>query len=306
MTIDVWKQALRRIELKVSRHAYDSWFRDTELIADNGNVIVVGVPNTFISEWLHRHFAVIVAEALSELARIDTVIEYVPDVATSDSDHQEKTGVRPVIRNLAEVKAVPVKWRWRGRLADGKLTLIVGDPGLGKSFIALDVAARVSAARSWPDSESDEPQSNVLLLSAEDGVADTVRPRLDALGGDAARVHTLDAVRDKECERPIQLADITALELAIRATRSKVLIIDPLSAYLGRTDSHRDSEVRGLLAPLAALAERTEVAILAVMHLSKSVRNPAIYRTVGSIAFSAAPRIVLGVARDPAREIADY
>ena len=138
----------------------------------------------------------------------------------------------------------------------------------------------------------------MLLLSAEDGLADTIRPRLDTLGADATRIHHLAVLRAGEHERAIQLADTAALEQAIAETRARVLIIDPMSAYLGSTDSHRDAEVRGLVAPLAALAERTGVAILGIMHLSKGTQRPAIYRAIGSIGFAAAARIVLAVVAD--------
>ncbi len=100
----------------------------------------------------------------------------------------------------------------------------------------------------------------------------------------------------------MQLADTAAIELAIRERAARLVIIDPLAAYLGSTDSHCDAEVRGLLAPLAALAERTDAAVLGVMHLAKSSQRPAIYRAIGSIAFAAAARIVLAVAADPDRD----
>ena len=146
------------------------------------------------------------------------------------------------------------------------------------------------------------PPGDVILLSAEDGLADTIRPRLDALGADVARIHHLAVLRAGERERAVQLADTAALECAIRETGARLIIIDPIAAYLGSTDAHRDAEVRGLMAPLAALAERTDAAILGVMHLAKSTQRPAIYRAVGSIAFAAAARIVLAVAADPERD----
>ncbi len=186
-------------------------------------------------------------------------------------------------------------------MAAGKLALLVGDPGLGKSWISLDVAARLSTRRAWPDGGS-APAGAVLLLSAEDGLADTIRPRLDALGGDATQVHHLAVLRTGERDRAVQLTDVAALERAIRQSHARLMIIDPISAYLGSTDSHRDAEVRGLIAPLAALAERTSAAVLGIMHLAKDRQHPAIYRAVGSIAFAAAARLVLAVAADPDRE----
>jgi AAA domain len=210
--------------------------------------------------------------------------------------------MRPVLVRLQDVRPEPVMWLWPGRLAAGKLALLVGDPGLGKSWITLDVAARLSAGRAMPDNAPAGPPGDVILLSAEDGLADTIRPRLDALGADVARVHHLAVLQSGDAERAVQLTDIAALDCAIRETGARLIIIDPIAAYLGSTDAHRDAEVRGLMAPLAALAERTDAAILGVMHLAKSTQRPAIYRAVGSIAFAAAARTVLAVAADPERD----
>lgn len=206
---------------------------------------------------------------------------------------------RPVIVRLADVRQESVRWLWQDRLASGKITLLVGDPGLGKSWITLDIAARVSRGADWPDGFPGGAPQNVLLLSAEDGLADTIRPRLDLLRADASRIHALTALRNGECDRAVQLNDVAALEQAITQREARLVIIDPISAYLGHTDSHRDADVRALIAPLAAMADRTGAAILGVMHLGKSTQRPAIYRAVGSIAFAAAARIVLAVAPDP-------
>jgi AAA domain len=209
---------------------------------------------------------------------------------------------RPVLVRLQDVRPEPVTWLWPGRLAAGKIALLVGDPGLGKSWITLDLAARLSAGRAMPDDGPAVPPGDVILLSAEDGLADTIRPRLDALGADVARIHHLAVLRAGDAERAVQLNDIAALDFAIRETGARLIIIDPIAAYLGSTDAHRDAEVRGLMAPLAALAERTDAAILGVMHLAKNAQRPAIYRAVGSIAFAAAARTVLAVAADPERD----
>jgi hypothetical protein len=139
----------------------------------------------------------------------------------------------------------------------------------------------------------------VVLLTAEDGLADTVRPRFDAMGGDPNAVYVLKGIREGEKEKAFILErDIPALEDAIVTHKAILVVIDPLSAYLGRIDSHKDPEVRSLLSPLAALAERTNVAILGIMHLSKDDDRKALYRLLGSQAFVAAARSVLILARD--------
>jgi putative DNA primase/helicase len=212
----------------------------------------------------------------------------------------------PVVVRLADVKPEPVAWLWPGRIAVGKLTLIAGDPGLGKSFLTLDLAARVSTGAGWPDriGERIEP-GGVVLLSAEDGIADTIRPRLDAAGADVSRIVALEAVRvigegGRESARTFDLArDLPALEAAIREVeRCRLVVIDPVTAYLGDTDSHKNAEVRGLLAPLSDMAARHGVAVVAVTHLNKSGGGPAIYRAMGSLAFAAAARAAWAVSKD--------
>jgi hypothetical protein len=122
---------------------------------------------------------------------------------------------------------------------------------------------------------------------------------LDTLGADETKIDHLALVRAGDKDRAIQLDDVAAIEEAIHQTSARLVIIDPISAYLGSTDSHRDADVRALIAPLATLAEQNGVAIVGVMHLAKSTQRPAIHRAVGSIAFTAAARIVLAVAADP-------
>lgn len=253
-----------------------------------------------VSDWLAAGHT---RDELVTLVKATALYEPSTEIATAGkAEHEHRVETQPIIVCLADVQPEPVTWFWPGRLAAGKLALLVGDPGLGKSWITLDIAARVSAGRTWPDGGPAAAHASVLLLSAEDGLADTIRPRLDALGADVTRVHHLAVLRAGECERAVQLADTAALEQALTETGARVLIIDPMAAYLGNTDSHRDAEVRGLIAPLAVLAERTGVAILGVMHLSKGTQRPAIYRAIGSIGFAAAARIVLAVAVDPERD----
>lgn len=252
-----------------------------------------------VSDWLDAGHTRDDLEAL-----VAAVPEWTPTTASAERERTDdaRAVAEPVLVRLADVKPEAVTWIWPGRLAVGKVTLIVGDPGLGKSWITLDVAARVSSGRPWPDGVVAPTPADVIILSAEDGLADTIRPRLDALGADVTRVHYLAALRCGESERSIQLADVGALEAAIRQTGARVVTIDPVSAYVGGTDSHRDAEVRGLMAPLGALAERTGVAVVGVMHLAKASQQRAIYRAVGSIAFAAAARVVLAVAADPDRD----
>ena len=156
----------------------------------------------------------------------------------------------------------------------------------------------------WPDGTPNEKPGGVILLSAEDDAADTIRPRLEAAGADLDKVHVLQAVRRLKPDGATSLdhfslqTDITALQdAAASLDDARLIIIDPISAYLGSTDSHVNSKVRGLLAPLAGFAQTLRIAVVLVDHLSKSNR-PALYRPNGSIGFTAAARAVWFFAKD--------
>jgi hypothetical protein len=208
----------------------------------------------------------------------------------------------PRIIRLADVTPERVCWLWNGYIPLGKVSVIDGDPGLGKSGLTLDLAARVSVGAPMPDgvrSDLDGP-AGVVILSAEDGLADTIRPRLDAMGADVSRIVALEAVVGGGKERGVTLADLSAIEAAITEVNARYVIVDPLMAYLGgETNAHRDQDVRGILAPLAKLAERTGVAIVVVRHLSKGAQANVLYRGGGSIGIIGAVRVALMVGRDP-------
>jgi hypothetical protein len=213
---------------------------------------------------------------------------------------------------LSDVEPEQVEWLWRERIAIGKLTLLVGDPGQGKSFLTLDIASRISRGASWPDSpKQSQPAGDVILLGAEDALGDTVRPRLDAHGADVTRIIAIRGTRfiddADDQERMVNLVtDLDSIRRVIQsANEPRAVIIDPVSAYLGKTDSHKNAEVRAVLAPLATLASELRVAVIAVSHLRKG-EGAALYRTMGSLAFIAAARsawVVCKDAADPKRRL---
>lgn len=211
-----------------------------------------------------------------------------------------------IIRRVADIEAQPVRWLWPGRIARGKVTMLAGHPGLGKSQLALDVAAIVTAGREWPVDGICAERGSAIILSAEDDPADTIRPRLEAAGADLARCHVVDAAQDigddgKPRRRGFSLVDdLARLDAELRRIGDvAVVVIDPVTAYLGATDSHHNAEVRAILAPLADLAAQHSVAVLAISHLRKSVAGDAVLQVTGSLAFAAAARAVYIVARDP-------
>lgn len=201
---------------------------------------------------------------------------------------------------LADVKPEKVNWLWPGRIPAGKVALLEGDPGLGKSTVMLDLAARISVGGTTPDGHS-LPLGNTVVLTAEDGLSDTVRPRIDAAGGDPGRVYAVDCVVHAGVELPFTLpAHALGLRSAILQHAASLVVIDPLVAHLGGdTNSHRDADIRRALRPLTTIAEDTNAAIVIIRHLTKTPGGPALYRGGGSIGIIAAVRAAMVIARDP-------
>jgi hypothetical protein len=210
-------------------------------------------------------------------------------------------GAGPIGTLLSEVVPERVRWLWEGRIALGKLNLVDGDPGTGKSAATTDLAARVSVGKPRPEGSRCEG-GGVVILSAEDGLADTIRPRFDAAGGDPSRAVAVSTVPDAEGnERQIAIPDdLHVIETAIERVGALLVVIDPLMAFLsGEVNSHRDQDVRRTLAPLARLAERTRAAIVVVRHLNKGTGGNALYRGGGSIGIVGAARSGLLIAKHP-------
>lgn len=232
--------------------------------------------------------------------------DFVPDVeieATAPAGTR-----RAVLTRMADIEPKEVDWLWRQRKARGLLNLTVGDPGLGKTFLMLDTSARISRGASWPDGGR-APLGDVILLSAEDHAAFTLRPRLDVLGADLTRIHILSAIRTNEnaaTDCTFSLAsDLALLEHAIDDTGAIAVFIDPVNSYFGtKHDAYKDTHVRAILAPLSALAERRNVCIDGTMHLTKATDRRALYRVLGGVGFVASARMALAVAQHPEDETA--
>jgi len=210
---------------------------------------------------------------------------------------KDSTAEREAWVALADVKPETVAWLWNGRLPLGKVSLLEGDPDVGKTTIALDIAARASRGAAMPNAT--EPvmgPCGVVILSAEDGLADTIRPRLEAAGANLEHIvaFRLESLPDLDPE------GLAAIRAAVTAVDAKLVIVDPLMAFVpDKTDSHRDHHMRRLLTPLAALAHETGAAFLAVRHLNKSGGANAKLRGGGSIGITGAARSVMLAARDP-------
>ncbi len=205
---------------------------------------------------------------------------------------------------LADVAPEAVPWLWAGRIPLGRITLLVGRPGAGKSFLTCDIAARISTAAPWPGGGS-APLGDTLFICAEDDPADTIVPRLIGAAADRQRVHLLKAAKrldggGKETSVAFDLQNVELVRDALATLRGcKLVIVDPVGSYLGgHVDAHRDNEVRGLLAPLAALAAECSVAMLLVCHTRKAAAAFADDTALGSRAFVGLARSVLHLAAD--------
>lgn len=220
----------------------------------------------------------------------------------------DKKPFHPTIVNLAQVEPEEVSFLWCPYIPLGKLTLLEGDPGLGKTFLALSICAAIS--NGWPlpgpDGLPGTPldQGNILFMTAEDGLADTLAPRLEKMGADRKRVYCLTGWRlaDSDEEQSFTLSDVNVLRAALDQVNPLLVVIDPLQAYMGGIDMHRANETRPLLSTLGRIAEEYNCAVLAIRHLSKGGGTKALYRGLGSIDFTAAARSILLVGLDHTTE----
>jgi putative DNA primase/helicase len=192
----------------------------------------------------------------------------------------------------------PLSWLWPGRLALGKLALLDGDPQLGKSLLTLDLCARLSTGRPFPDGTPSPGPATSLIFNAEDGAADTILPRLRALGADLDRV--LVAPRGDPSAALALPGDLGPLDDLVAQTGARFVVLDPVVAFLQASVlSASDQSVRRALAPLADLAERRKCAVEMVRHLNKKGGGKALYRGGGSIGFTAACRSCWLAAAEP-------
>ena len=197
----------------------------------------------------------------------------------------------PMLR-MADVELTSVDWLWFPYIPFGKLTIIQGDPGDGKTTMVLNLAAKLSKGEALDKNMKVTEPVNVIYQTAEDGLADTVKPRLELAGADCERIIVID-----ESDKSLSMVD-ERLEEAIVRTGARLLILDPIQAYLGGgMDMNRANEARDMTKKLGALAEKTKCAIILIGHMNKASGNKAAYRGMGSIDFFAVARSVLLVGR---------
>ncbi len=211
-----------------------------------------------------------------------------------------------LITTLAsEIKPEPVRWLVEGSIPLGAMAVLGGQPGLGKSQIAIRLAAAVTTGQGLPNNEECAETGSVIILANEDDSARTIRPRLDAAGADVTKVHIVQGVaREGQADPDFFQLDTDIRELRIKAQilgDVRLIIIDPPSSYLGtKVDAYKDSDVRRVLTPLGTLAQETGALVLLVVHLNKRTDGGAQQRIGGSTAWVAAPRVAFLALEDQA------
>ena len=254
------------------------------------------------------------------LARIQTGLQDKPDACEAvgnellkvlreqNSNDDGPAGENPPYRltTLSTVEPEKVEWLWPGHLPKGKCVGLVGDPSQGKSTVACDIAAHITTGATWPDGSPGCAPGACLILSAEDGRADTTVPRLLAAGGDTSRVHTLDAVpvrRDNgevSYVPPMLPEALEVIEQAIKDKHVTLVVVDVLMGYLsGSVNSYRDQDIRAqVMGPLSEMAERTGSTFLLLRHPNKAQGGSAVTRAGGSIGITGAERAEFVIGSD--------
>lgn len=194
--------------------------------------------------------------------------------------------------NMADVEAKEVSWLWHPYIPYGKITIIQGDPGEGKTTFILHLAALLSKGDKLPCDDEARMPVNVIYQTAEDGLEDTIKPRLVEAGADCSRILVID-----ESKEGLSMTD-ERLVRAIKETGARMVILDPIQAYLGsNVDMHRANEIRPVLKQLVNIAEQYQCAIILIGHMNKASGSKSTYRGLGSIDFQATARSVLVVGR---------
>lgn len=308
-------------------HAYNRPPQADELLQRIGELLA-SKPNLPDNEYFAEHQKIIdvgsagqfdcARDQVVEFAKYEAMRNALIEGAEILKEGKDRESIKKIIEKALEISAsgnslevIPLaereregtEWFWHNKIPKAKLSLIVGDPGVGKSYFTMWLAAAVTRGRILPPTQHALEQGRVIIISAEDGINDTVVPRVEDNQGDK---NLVDVVRGTREGRLFSLVkDLPKLEVLIKGMPDlRLIIIDPVSAYFGSSniDTHRDTDVRSVLDPLAVMAEKHGVTIIGVMHLNKSQVLSSIYRVSGSTAFVATARSVWAITREKREE----
>jgi hypothetical protein len=195
---------------------------------------------------------------------------------------EKPVSIPALTASLALVEAEEVRWLWPNFIPLGRASMISGDPNVGKTWLALDMAARLSKGLPWPDGSPGHAPANIIYLTIEDNPADTLRPRIDSLGGDPSRIHILNPGNPDFVSFASE-EGIAKLEAEIEQIKDvRLAVLDPVLDFSGGINPNAAEQVRTFLNPLIYMAERMNFALILVAHLNKAQSQSAIYRTGGS------------------------
>lgn len=205
----------------------------------------------------------------------------------------KKQNVELKLIHMEDVVSKEVEWLWYPYIPYGKITIIEGDPGEGKTTLVLKLAAALSRGLPLPcDDDKEYEPIHIIYQTAEDGIEDTIKPRLEKAGADCSMIRVID-----ETDKELSMTD-DRLEQAIIETGARLIILDPIQAYIGATvDMHRANEIRPVLKHLGIIAEKHNCAIILIGHMNKASGSKSTYRGLGSIDIQATARSVLLIAR---------
>ena len=242
----------------------------------------------------------------AEPVHVERAERALAQAAQATGEVRQPKAPRRVMRSkrAADIKPTRVVWLWPGWLPAGRLALLGGRPGDGKSSVTIDLAARLSTGSPLPDGYRPPAPLTVLILSGEDDPSDTIVPRLVAAGADLERVVIANGeVLDRETglSRSWTLPnDVPELANLVRDSGADLVVIDPLAAFTGMgVDTHRDAVVRSMLLPLSTMARHEKCAVVGVRHHRKGGATDARDAGAGSVAYTAAARIEWVAGRDP-------
>lgn len=226
------------------------------------------------------------------------VVDEIKKLADKTPEFNENALSQNEFFAMDSIQAVETKWLWYPYIPLGKITLLEADPGTGKTYMALSLTAVVSSGGCFytePGFTHREP-ANVIYQTAEDGVADTIKPRLESIYP-KPDMHRIICIQEEK--NALTLSD-ERIEKALKQFHPALFVIDPVQGYLGaEVDMHRANEVRPILAHIGRLAEKYECAFLFIMHMNKNSQGPALYRSLGSIDIPAIARSMLFLGKDP-------
>lgn len=213
--------------------------------------------------------------------------------------HAGPDGIRFSYNKASGRKPIAVSWLWPGHIPVSMLTLFAGNAGEGKSFLSLELAARLSKGMPWPDGATGCAKADSIIVASEDVQEITIIPRLIALGADLDRITIVPPPETAKQEAFSLVNHVEDMRQLVKKTQAKLLVIDPINAYLGgKVDNYRDPEVRAALLPFVQIGAEYGLALIGIMHLSKALQTEVLFRIGGSVAFAALPRAVFFVSHD--------